>query len=189
MPAFGAWFSSSGGTSLPRLSRPLSVNQSSRVLGIPVEADAVPDAAREHLAPPATGGVQAADRAVLALRLAHVARRADADVEQPSGPKRSTSSRDGDRAAGPRPRHGLRRALEARLDVVVAQDARDLADIQRAAAERDAVRRLEIARHRDRAPSARRYRIHRAGVRPDEKRAALAERERARLLQPTRHRR
>jgi hypothetical protein len=33
MPALGAWLSSSGGTSLPRLSRPLSVNQSSRVAG------------------------------------------------------------------------------------------------------------------------------------------------------------
>src|SRR5262245_13472201 len=111
---------------------------------VPVEADAVPHAAREDLALP-LGGVQAADRAVLALRLAHVARRADADVELPIGPEAKRPEPvvaiarqvvDDDRR--------LRRALEARLDVVVAQDARDLADVQRAVAERDAVRRLEI---------------------------------------------
>src|ERR1051325_6538473 len=53
-----------------------------------------------------------------------------------------------------------------------------------AAAERDAVRQLEVAPHRHRTPASRRHRVHRAGARAHEERAALAQRERARLLEP-----
>src|SRR5262245_66070394 len=92
---------------------------------VPVEADAVPHAAREDLALSSAGGVQAADRAVLALRLAHVARRADADVEQPIGPEaerleavvaiaRQVVGYD----------HRLRGARAARLDVGVRLEER-----------------------------------------------------------------
>src|SRR5689334_20762084 len=50
---------------------------------VPVEADAVADPARENLALAARG--VAADGSVFVFGLAHVARRADADVEQAIG--------------------------------------------------------------------------------------------------------
>ncbi len=56
MPALGAWLSSSGGTSSPSMSRPLSVNQSSLVSRVPVEARRVLRTPRANTSRPLPSG-------------------------------------------------------------------------------------------------------------------------------------
>ena len=128
------------------LSRPLSVNQISRVRGMPVEADGVADAAGEDLDAGAVR-LHPEDRGVsrvVLLFVADVAGRADRHVEH-------AVRSEGDELLPVvrvlRQRvvddHRLARRLQARLDVVEADDAADLADVQRAVVEGDAVRLVE----------------------------------------------
>ena len=146
---------------------------------VPVEADAVADAARVDLALAARG--EAADRAVFILRLAYVAGGADADVEQavrPEPDRLVAVMRMVRQIAGDDRRLG--RILQVALDRVVARDAADLRDVERAVAEGDAVRRIQPARDHARGAAARRHGIDISLAAADEERAAAAERERSR---------
>ena len=79
----------------------------------------------------------------------------------------------------------FRPGVEMRLDVVEAQDAADLRDVERAAAHRHAVRHPQARGERDdlrglRVPVA--HRVHAAvGARADEEHLALSQRQRARI--------
>ena len=76
--------------------------------------------------------------------------------------------------------HRFRRILQPALDVIEAQDAPDLGDVEGAGMEGDAVRRLQVPGDDVHAAAAGGYRIDTVADAADEKRAALAERERAR---------
>ena len=143
---------------------------------IPVEADAVADAARVDLALAARG--EAADRAVFVLGLADVAGRADADVEQavrPEPERLVAVMRMVRQIVGDDRRPG--RILQVALDRVVARDAAVLADVQRAVVERDAMRRVQSARDDARRAAASRDGIDVFLAAADKERAALAQRE------------
>ena len=123
-------------------------------LGVPREADRVADAAGVD-PQVATVGVHAVDGGVDRrgrLVIADVARRPDRHVE-------ATVGSEGDELPAVRPvgrelvvdHHRLGRRLQVRLDVVVAQDAVDLGDVEVAVAERDAVRHVEAAVERQHA--------------------------------------
>src|SRR5919197_3594744 len=145
---------------------------------VPVEADAVADAARVGFA--LAVRAVAHDGAVFALRLAHVARRADADIEKTVGPEANrlvAVMRMARQIGGDQLRLG--RILQAALDRLVARDAAHLGDVERALAERDAVRRVQASRDDARGAAARRHGIDVSFAAADEERAALAERERA----------
>src|SRR6185295_6190892 len=77
-----------------------------------------------------------------------------------------------------------RRVVEPLLDAVVAQDAADRGDIERAVLEGDAVRRLEAARDDAGFAAPGRHGIDLVAARADEERPVRAEGERARLGQP-----
>src|SRR3989442_7704092 len=150
---------------------------------MPVEADAVADALRVDLAAAGRGGIEAAEAAEALLRFADVARRAGRDVEHAVGPEAQGLEAVMALARQIVDHHdGLRRIAELLLDRVVARDAPDLRDVERALDDRDAVRRLQPARDDERRAAAGRDGVDAVARAADEQRAALAERERARLL-------
>src|SRR5437899_12628754 len=100
---------------------------------MPVEADAVADALRIHLAAAGRGRIEAADDAEALLRLADVARRAGRDVEHAVGPEAQGLEAVMALARQIVDHHdGLRRIAQVLRDRVVARAAPALRDVERA---------------------------------------------------------
>ena len=141
----------------PRVAQPVAavVGEPQLVrLRMPRETDRVADAARVD-AQVAAVRVHAVDGGVDGRRrlvVADVARRAHRHVQPSVGAERDELPAV--RAVGREVvvhDHRLGRRLEVRFDVVVAQDAVDLGDVEVAVAERHAVRHVEAARQRQHA--------------------------------------
>jgi hypothetical protein len=150
--------------------------------GLPVEPDGVPDAARDDLGAGPVG-LEARDRRIGVAAPADVAGRADRHVEE------SVRTECDELPAvvcvlGERVRHdgGRGRVLKPPLDVVEAQEARDLRDVERAVLHRHAVRLVQVLRKRNDLGGARPIarihdRVDDSGVaRADEERPAGADR-------------
>ena len=129
------------------MSRPLSVNQSSRVRGSQSNPTELRRPAREHFEPAAVG-VHPHDHAVaIRVELADVARHADRNVElavRPEGDELAPVMAFGREAIADDDRR--RRIGEAPLDVVEAKDARHRGHVERAVAKRDAGRLAQSRR-------------------------------------------
>ena len=152
---------------------------------MPVEADRVADAARESFQPGAVRLHSVNGSVDVRIHLADVAGRTHRHVQQAV---RAESDEFPAVMAVARElvadHHRFGRILQAALDIVVAQDAADLGDIERTVAEGDAVRGIESPGDGDDlvGPAVAvgiGQRVHRAfGARADEHRASVAERER-----------